>query len=160
MAVVTTIPVKHGLILLDPESYDLVKEYKWTSWQSSPEKPIYAVGKKSGTKKLVYLHRLLKGFPAGKVVDHKNGNGLDNRLKNLRVCYSGQNNMNQKKTRGSSRFKGVSWSKTRDKWRAEIAIHRKTTVIGYFEDEVEAARAYNFQALKIHGEFAKINEGV
>lgn len=89
------------------------------------------------------------------IVDHINNDRKDNRINNLRVATSQQNNSNKKPRKNStSKYKGVSWDKESGKWRA--ACNRK--YLGKFHDEKEAARAYNKEAKKQHGEFAYINK--
>ena len=105
------------------------------------------------------MHRFLIDCPDDKDVDHINGDTLDNRLCNLRVCTRGQNNMNRvKKPNCSSIYKGVSWQKKIKRWVAKISINNKTVYIGTYTDEKEAARAYNKAAKKHFGEFARLNE--
>ncbi len=91
-------------------------------------------------------------------VDHENGNGIDNRRANMRLGTSSQNGANRRTvTPHSSRFKGVCWDKRRGMWRARIGYDGKKIGIGWFEDEVEAARAYNKKAVEKFGRFAALN---
>jgi len=91
-------------------------------------------------------------------VDHKNGNGLDNRKENLRLCNKSQNHMNSgKQTNNKSGYKGVSQHKNSDKWQAQISVDRRVISIGYFNTPEEAARAYDKAAKEKHGHFAVFN---
>jgi len=106
------------------------------------------------------MHRQVMEVTDGKMIDHINHNGLDNRKANLRQATSAENNRNRqkfKKTRYSSRFKGVSWNSGHEKWSARIDFNGKQKNIGYFDDEIEAAKAYDTAAKKFHGEFAVLN---
>lgn len=105
----------------------------------------------------VALHRILTSAPRGMVVDHINGDTLDNRRKNLRVCLSGQNTKNSKKYRGrtSSAYKGVT--KVPKGWRAQIMCDYKKQNLGTFETELDAALAYDRAAIEKFGEFARTN---
>jgi len=104
------------------------------------------------------MHREMMNAPAGMLVDHRNGDNLDNRRSNLRLATPTENSCNRrKKTGGSSRYKGVTFNRRSGKWFARIRIHGKCIFLGTFESEVEAARAYDAAAKKYHGEFACLN---
>ena len=113
-------------------------------------------GKKQKYKK-IYLHRLIMNTPTGMDTDHINGDKLDNRRENLRITTRSQNSMNQKKTRGASKYKGVNWHNQRGYWKAEIKLNGKKKHLGVFLSELEAAEAYNLAAIEKFGKFAKIN---
>jgi hypothetical protein len=102
------------------------------------------------------MHRLIMNAPIGYDVDHINHNGLDNRRCNLRVCTRTQNQANSKPRKKSSKYKGVSWSNSENKWRAFIRINGKGKTIGRFDSELDAAEAYNNEAKKCFGEFAYV----
>lgn len=91
------------------------------------------------------------------LTDHKNRDKLDNCRSNLRPATYLQNSGNQKTGYGSSKFKGVSWYKVTEKWLSQIQFEGKTKHLGYFTDELDAAKAYNEAALKHFGEFARLN---
>jgi hypothetical protein len=131
------------------------------SWQAQPGKSgtFYAAGLIDGKK--VYLHRLIMQAGQGQRVDHINGNGLDNRRDNLRLCSNAENmrNMRVSPLRGSSAFKGVSWNRRRNKWRAYIVKDGRQLSIGYFTNESDAARSYDRTAALMFGQFANLNFG-
>lgn len=127
------------------------------SWCCDPRKN-QKYAKAGINKRIVYLHRLLVG-QEGFVVDHIDGNGLNNCRDNLRVATPSQNNWNSKNPYGESRFKGVSRSSSKlNPWRAAICQNNQRIEIGIFADEESAALAYNEHAIQLFGEFASLNE--
>lgn len=107
--------------------------------------------------KAVYLHRLILEAPKNLSVDHINGNGMDNRRSNLRLCTTQQNSFNTKKRANcSSKYKGV-YKHQSGKWIANIRINGDKKAIGQFDNEEDAARAYDNEARKIQGSFAVLN---
>jgi hypothetical protein len=92
------------------------------------------------------------------LVDHINGNGLDNRRANLRLATSAQNNYNRRITsRRTSKYKGVDYHASKRAYRARITVDKKKIFLGHFPDESSAARAYDVAAKKHHKEFAALN---
>jgi len=105
------------------------------------------------------LHRIIMNCPKEMVVDHINGDTLDNRKCNLRVCTNAQNIMNSFPHKNKScEFKGVCFSKKYKKWQSQITFEKKNYFLGYFENKVDAAIVYNNAAIKYFGEFARLNE--
>lgn len=103
-----------------------------------------------------YLHRIVVGADEGQYVDHINGDKLDNRKENLRVCSNAQNSRNKKQYSGA--YKGVHFNKVSGNWIAQITVNYKCKHIGSFNTAEEAALAYNKAAKQFHGEFAFQNE--
>lgn len=92
-------------------------------------------------------------------VDHINNVKDDNRIVNLREATNAENSKNKKaQVGGSSKYKGVCWYKSSSKWSAQIRVNYKKIHLGHYDNEEEAALAYNKAALELFGEFAKINE--
>ena len=109
-------------------------------------------------RKAIFMHRLILPPPEGMVVDHIAGNRANNCRCNLRVATREQNSRNQRKHNGSySVFKGVFYSKDKRKWYAKCKYRGKPHRLGYFDTEVEAARAYDRKAVEWFGEFARLN---
>ena len=93
------------------------------------------------------------------VIDHKDRNKLNNQTSNLRYVSQSQNLMNSsKRLNTSSLFKGVYLDKSRTAWRAQIGVNKTRLHLGYYDDEVEAARVYNTKAVELFGEYACLNE--
>ncbi len=143
--------------LVDDKDYAYVNKWKWTCSHSSVVRRAWVEKKKF---KALALHRVITGAPQNMLVDHINHNILDNRKCNLRVCTRSQNAMNMIKTKNikSSKFKGVTKSKSKKRWRSYIKIKQKQINLGHFTTELEGAKAYNLAALKYFGEFAYLNK--
>lgn len=109
----------------------------------------------------IALHRLIAGAGNGERVDHENGDPLDNRQINLRIATASQNSANRgpdrRRAGRTSKYKGVSWSKSKGRWVTYIHKDGKTRYGGQFEVEEDAAREYDRMALEAWGEFARLN---
>lgn len=91
-------------------------------------------------------------------IDHINRDKSDNRWKNLRQATRLENSRNRSpRSDALSGFLGVSWSRKNDRWRASICVNKRPRSLGYFDLEVDAARAYDASALLYFGEFASLN---
>jgi hypothetical protein len=146
-----TIPLTQGkFAIVDDDDYIRVIESSWC---------ISTTGYPKATIKQsqVLLHRFIMNPPSNVAIDHKNNNKLDNRKCNLRFCTQKQNVHNQGKTRGVSKYKGVTWDKSRSKWKSQIACDYEHYNIGRFDKEIDAAKAYDIKAKEMFGEFAYLN---
>lgn len=104
------------------------------------------------------LHRVVMDAKLGELIDHIDGNGLNNRRDNLRLATNQGNSANSKRQIGSaSRFKGVGFHRQTGKWEAFIRHNGKKQHLGLFVVEAEAAQAYNEAALRLFGAFARLN---
>lgn len=103
----------------------------------------------------IFMHREIVNAPDGMEVDHINGNQLDNRRCNLRICTHAQNTRNRKPHGSLPRFKGVKAVDRR--WCAQIMVNGIETYLGRFDSAVAAARAYDAAARRLHGEYARLN---
>jgi hypothetical protein len=150
------IPLKRGeFAIVDKADEELVRGF---NWNLAPNGYVYA----DRSRMRIALHRLIAGPADHELVDHVNGNRLDNRTANLRIANSAQNGANRGPARlksgKTSRFKGVSWSKTKQRWVVYVHHMGKTRYVGRFTDEPEAAKAYNEAAIEVWGEFARLND--
>ncbi len=143
--------------LIDVGDYADLSQFNWHYLKAG-----YAVrntwdGKKNGTE---YMHRRLMKPQRGFVVDHANGNTLDNRRSNLRVCTQAQNIRNQKLSKANKTgFKGVDLHSQNKNFRAQIAVNGKTKHLGCFNTAEEAGAAYDAASKKYHGKFARKHYG-
>lgn len=144
--------------MIDDEDYAKIAQFKWNA--NVCPSGVYArrTSYVNGNKVEVKMHRLVINAPENKQVDHKNGNKLDNRRENLRICSNMENQRNRHAVRGSSKFKGVDYNKQAGKWRARIENADKSIFLGHFIEEIDAAEAYNEAAEELFGEFACLNE--
>ena len=144
------IQMKTGeVILVDDEDYDSLITHRWHISKG------YAWTRKYGKNpSRTPMHRILMSPPQGFVVDHINGNPLDNRKTNLRICTEAENNRNVSiQSRSTSGLKGVSWYSAGNKWKAQIKVNGKRIHIGYFTNKEEAYEAYCKKGRELHGEF-------
>lgn len=132
--------------LVDDEDYDRLMVRRWQATRGKKDRTWYATAhvRFSGATKPVHtgMHRVIMNAPKGKVVDHINGNGLDNRKKNLRLCTNAENNRNRRSppSNNTSGYTGVTWNKKRKAWAARVELFERDNFLGYFTDKKEAAR--------------------
>ena len=123
------------------------------------DKDGYRVGRLKG--KLYKEHRLIWLYYNSKwpkdQIDHINGVKDDNRIENLRECTHQQNMFNKKSYGKASQYKGVCWSKQNKKWVAGYRYKRKRYYVGYYDTELEAAKAYDLATESIHKNFQRKN---
>ncbi len=155
-----SIPLIHGgNTLVDEEDYEHINQWEWfqhsAGYAARNPKTSEIRGQK---RKLVFIHRIVMNMKIGEITDHINGNTLDNRKCNLRICTASQNAQNKKPClKFSSQYKGVSWNKKRKRWRVSIKKDGKAYELGRFKNEIDAAKAYNEAAKKLFGPFARLN---
>lgn len=139
------VPLTKGrFAIIDKKSLELVKGRKWTAVESSNGSGYYAVNRAGR------MHRFILGAKEGDTVDHENGDGLDNRLKNIRICTKSQNCVNRRTTPG--RFlRGVFQVKKSSRYYASIKIEGKMKYLDSFKTEQEAHAVYLKKAHKVYG---------
>jgi hypothetical protein len=158
---------RNGTVLpcfVDAGDWEKVRGYRWCvhshRWHAHHKEAVYAstsVSRDDGKRTVLLMHCLL--LPSCQQVDHRDGNGLNNRRDNLRPATHSQNQANRRKPKHgvTSQYTGVYWQKARGKFVANIKVNKKKLALGYFTSEVEAAKAYDTAALKYFGEFARLN---
>lgn len=145
------------VVLVDDEDVALVNKYRWSVYRDKYPIILHRSGPHSN-RLVIQLPRLLMDAPKGMEVDHINGDRLDNRRSNLRVCSHAENMRNRKRrVDNRSGYKGVYWDPARSSWRAEIRHNKRVYWLGRFDSVKDAARAYDEAAERLHGEFACLN---
>ncbi len=147
------------IAIYDDEDAELIAAHRWRAERSTPYTTYVStnVYRADGRRTSAKLHRLLLGCTPGdgREVDHVNCDGLDNRRANLRIATHGQNRMNARPQGGSSRFKGVYFNHGR--WCARITVDGCLVQLGRYDQEKDAARAYDAAAVEHFGERARPN---
>ena len=148
-------PLTQGeFTIVDADDFKWLNQYKWHVRKH--KNVSYAETQKNG--KLIKMHRMLLNAPPHLFVDHRDHNGLNNRRYNLRLCTNQQNLYNcRPRQGGTSRYKGVYRDKRGKKFVARIVADGKRHSLGYFDDEIEAAVAYDLKAIQFFGQFAYLN---
>jgi hypothetical protein len=151
------IPLTRGkFALVSDARYKKLMRHKWNAHRS--ECGLWTAQRRTKENKIVYMHREIMGLKHGdkREVDHHNHDDLDNQDHNLRICTRRENvyNTRKQKRKTSSRYKGVSWNKQRDNWRVRITVNGKEIHLGFYHNEINAAKAYDEAAKKYYGEFA------
>jgi len=148
---VRLIPLTDGLYAyVDAADYEWLSQYTW--WSASG----YAARSEKG--RTIFMHREIMKPPPGMLVDHIDGSRANNCRFNLRLCTRAENQQNKCKKGGcTSCFKGVSYDKKHQKWYAYCQVEGAYRWLGYFDDEVEAARTYDRTAVEQFGEYARLN---
>ncbi len=160
--------------IVDDQDFGWLDQHKWfickdqntcyvarfiTIQSQVKNKNIKRKQKKISMHKLILEKKIKRQLESWEEVDHVNRNGLDNRRSNLRPCNRSKNRSNsiKQKKETTSKYKGVCWDKKSKKWRAQIGIDKKRIYLGFFEIEIDAAKAYNKAAVEYFGEFARLN---
>ncbi len=148
------IPLTRGrFAIIDAADYERVSRHKWCVTGSG--RRVYACRSVNG--KQVSMHRFLMNPPKGMVVDHIDGDPLNNRRSNLRICTVQQNIWNSQPKGKSSQYKGVCRDKDKRKWVVHVCHNGHNWYMGRFELEIDAARAYDRKAFELFREYAWLN---
>ena len=143
--------------IIDADKVDLISDIKWYCLPGDHTK--YAVSNirlEDRTIVMLYLHRVLTDCPKDMVVDHINGDGLDNRMCNLRIATNSQNNVNRKLSiKTKTGIRGVRYSEKRGVYYSQITVNKKNIWLGTFPTAEEAAEAYAEASREYHGEYGR-----
>ena len=146
---------------VNPADYKRLRGYEWLTRKGRNcfHARRYLARGKGKRETIVYMHQEVLKVPKGMVTDHINNDGMDNRSANLRAATRAQNMCNKRKCSSPtySKYKGAHWHKHDRKWHALISFEKKRIYLGRFDNEIDAAKAYDEAAKKYHGEFACLN---
>lgn len=156
-----TIQLSKGQVsLVDNEDVDFLSQWSWHASKSWGGR-LYARRPYSGKGVPVYMHRVILNAKPDQSVDHANGNSLDNRRINLRLCEGSQNNANSKlAVNNTSGFKGVTFHKASGLWTVHIYHKQAVIACAYFRDKIAAAKFYDEQMTILYGPFARTNKSM
>lgn len=142
---------KGKYVLVDEDQYLSLSKHKWYCHSAKSNKDYARRG--DG----IFMHRFLMNSPEGLTVDHINGDSLDNRKINLRVCTLAENLRNKNIGKNNtSGFKGVGWHKGKQRWWAQVKLNGKKAYYQHFKDKEDAIEAYKRESRNYFGEFARI----
>lgn len=146
--------------LVDDEDFDYLNQFKWHASKLSGKFYAQRHAKLSNPNNIkILMHRDVMKPKKGFVIDHVDGNTLNNQKNNLRICTHAENMRNSKiPINNTSGFKGVYWNKENEKWTAFIRFNNKRFHLGLFFELKDAAKAYNEGAIKYFGKFANLNK--
>lgn len=153
-----TIQLTQGEVaIVDDEDYELLRSFNWRLQRN--KRYSFAIRNDrlpDGRRTTIRMHHMVVCVGDGYVLNHRDGNGLNNQKSNLRVATKSQAQYTKRLQRSSkSGLKGVFWDSTKRKWRAEISANGKKIRLGYFCDRKEAYSAYCKASGKYHGEFGR-----
>ncbi len=159
--IVRMIALNNGLkAIVDAEDYERVNKLKWSF--SSIGNTKYLSNRKMVDRKVTHtlLHRFIINAEASQLVDHINGDGLDNRKENLRIATKAQNSMNSKlHSRNTTGYRGVAYVPKADRYQARLCRFGKKITGKFRRSAIEAAHDYKEIALRVHGEFVRLEGG-
>lgn len=151
---------QNQVAMVDDEDFDRVIALKWYAYKSgSYDKSFYCgrmVRGSDGKRRRISMQKFIMGVDS--VLDHVDGNGLNNQKSNLRPANRTQNGRNRRVQKHSSPYKGVTWFGPSKAYMAKICIDGIEKFLGYFKDPAAGARAYDEAAIKHFGEFARTNQ--
>jgi hypothetical protein len=153
------IPISRGLfVVVDDADYAWAMQFRWFAFLGHTGIWYAIRNDRSGSRKRSpRMHREMLGAKPGEIIDHINGNGLDNRRANLRFCTNQQNAANGRRRSQDKPYKGVYRQGERRGWTARIVVDGKQQYLGTFATAEAAADAYDAAAVAAHGIFARTN---
>lgn len=159
-ATTVLIPLSRGFFaIVDVADLPLVAGYSW--WAKINGNTVYAaadIQHGPGKRERLLMHRVIMNASRGEMVDHIDGNGLNNRRANLRIATKSQNMMNSRVRRDSSSgYRGVTFCRFTGRWQANIKAKGKRIFLGRYDTPEEASEVYQKAAEKYFGEFRRVD---
>lgn len=144
--------------VIDAKDWPLVSEYTWYAHWASYTHSFYAAtmlpADQLGKHTTLHMHSLITGYG---ITDHRDGNTLLNIRSNLRDGTKGNSQNCKMRADNTSGYGGVHWNKRAGKWQAQIMINGRHKYLGFFNEKLDAALAYDMAARELHGQFATLN---
>lgn len=138
--------------VVDADDHERVSSWRWSAVRSN--RGGWYAKRRGADGRMVKLHREICAAPDGVEVDHVNGDTLDNRKSNLRLCSREQNQRNASSSRNKSGYHGVCFDRRSGRWRGYVTSGGKQLWSRLFDSPEEASRARIAKALEVHGEFS------
>lgn len=156
------IPITKGYsTLIDDEDYERVSPFLWSANVMRNGVYVQRSIRENKRRVTVFLHRFILNAPRGVMVDHADGNPLNNTRANIRLCSASQNSANARFVRNETGFRGVQFMNRPNyqsrPYSARLKWQKKYLFLGYFDTAVKAAEAYDAKAKEVFGEFARLN---
>lgn len=152
---------KGKVAFIDDEDFEYIMQWKWTAYKGRNTYYAKRNMNNKGDNIGFQMHRsLMRVYDRSILIDHIDGNGLNNQKANLRICNYSQNGANKLKRKGSNgtKFIGITFRKDTKKWAAQVMKDYKHISLGCYNSDIDAAIAYNKKAVELHGEFAVLNK--
>lgn len=147
------IPLTRGMVaLVDDDDFDYLNQWKW-SFDEYARRTDYS----TGVKKTIRMHREIVKAGHGDIIDHIDGNRVNNQKTNLRIVSMARNNQNRSRISGKALPKGVRDNKKGVSWMATIGVDGKKLYLGTFRSINDAHEAYKEAAKKHFGDFARFD---
>jgi hypothetical protein len=154
--------------LVDPDDFNWLNNYNWHAIKKGNNFYASRFETINGRRRHIYMHRQIMQSKLNPVpctlnpdlvIDHIDRNSLNNCKSNLRLATRTQNNWNSArgKNQGRSKYKGISWKPAKRKWQATLYINGRAKSLGYYSDEISAARAFDAAAKKHRRQYACLN---
>jgi len=155
---VKKIPLSQGkFAIVDDADFEWLNQWKWSASRVGKLRDHF-IAVRAEASKTILMSREIVRAQAGSVVDHIDGNPLNNQRGNLRICTQAENSLNNRgalRRRNGTKpgYKGVYWHAGAGRWMASF----RNKYLGLFADPSDAARAYDAAARAYSPEFARTN---